>query len=197
MTLDLATRLADLALKFGRVNRATFHPDGKRPETDTDHTIMLILIGCTLGAELGLDVGKIAQLAAVHDLPETKCGDTPTFGIQELDRQKKKAVEDQAIASLFSEFRDNAWFVSTLTEYEQQVLPEARFVRYLDKVLPKLTHLFNKGITMRAVAKTRSDVIDIHEMQIELLAQQYPEFKSVDMLLRLACSASEAAFEEA
>ena len=36
--LDRALVLARIALAFGRVERATFHEDGVRPETDTDHT---------------------------------------------------------------------------------------------------------------------------------------------------------------
>lgn len=36
------TQIADLALRFGRVDRATLHPDGVRHESDTDHTVMLV-----------------------------------------------------------------------------------------------------------------------------------------------------------
>ena len=43
-----AIRLADLILRFGRVNRATYHPDGERPESDTDHTVMLGILACAV-----------------------------------------------------------------------------------------------------------------------------------------------------
>ena len=35
------------------------------------------------------------------------------------------------------------WVTSTLARYEAQTLPEARFVRGLDKCLPKIVHLLD------------------------------------------------------
>lgn len=43
--------LAKLALRFSRVERATFHEDGVRPETDSDHTVMLGLVACQLAPQ--------------------------------------------------------------------------------------------------------------------------------------------------
>lgn len=59
--------LGRLALQFGRVNRITYHPDGHRPETDTDHTVMLGLIACAFAASHmpDLDRGVIAAYALV------------------------------------------------------------------------------------------------------------------------------------
>ena len=39
--------------------------------------------------------------------------------------------------------------MDTLTAYEAQIEPEARYVRLMDKVLPKLTHLFNECVAAR------------------------------------------------
>ncbi len=44
---DSMVGLARLSLTFGQDNRITYHPDGKTPESDTDHTVMLGIIACT------------------------------------------------------------------------------------------------------------------------------------------------------
>jgi putative hydrolase of HD superfamily len=73
--------LAQLCLRFGRVDRATTHEDGQRHETDTDHTVMLGVIACAFASSCGLDldIGKVAQFALVHDLVEAHAGDTNTL----------------------------------------------------------------------------------------------------------------------
>ena len=82
--MSAAVRLAALVLQFGRVNRATFHPDGIRRETDTDHTVMLGVLAAALASRwhtLGLNVGRVAEFALVHDLAEAYAGDTQSFDI--------------------------------------------------------------------------------------------------------------------
>ena len=62
-----ATAIAQLALRFARVERVTRHEDGVRPETDTDHSIMLALVACDLAPE-GLSRPRVAEFSVVHDL---------------------------------------------------------------------------------------------------------------------------------
>ena len=64
-----ATAIAQLALRFARVERVTRHEDGVRPETDTDHSIMLALVACDLAPE-GLSRPRVAEFSVVHDLVE-------------------------------------------------------------------------------------------------------------------------------
>lgn len=156
-TTDLADRLVDLArlsLLFGRIDRITFHEDGATPESDTDHTVMLGLAASAIAAEYlpGLDVGLIAQFALVHDLVEVYAGDMPTLRALSSDRKaEKRAREHAAYSRIMSEFGLSLpWIDQTIAEYERQQWREARFVRALDKLLPKLTHLLNDGVTLRA-----------------------------------------------
>ena len=78
-TADAVIALGRLALRFGRVDRITYHDDGVTAESDTDHTVMLGLIACAFAAAHlpDLDVGLIAEFAPVHDLVEVYAGDTP------------------------------------------------------------------------------------------------------------------------
>ncbi len=145
--------LGKMSLALGRVDRATCHPDGSTSESDTDHTVMLGLVACAFAERFApdLDRGKIAQFAFVHDLVEVYAGDTPTAHIMtETDVSDKKAREDAALARIRSEMDPELpWVGATLEEYERLDTPEARFVKVVDKALPKITNILNSGATFK------------------------------------------------
>lgn len=139
--------LGDLAFQFGAVNRLIYRPDGEW-ESDTDHTVMLGWLACAMAARFypDLDVGLIAQYALVHDAPEVYAGDTPTLRITPEALDAKYQAEKEATQRLVYEFEDELpWFGATLTRYEAQDSREARFVRALDKCLPKVAHILTKA----------------------------------------------------
>lgn len=182
---DLADKLIDLArlsLLFGRTERATFHEDGKRPETDTDHTVMLGLAACALAKEVGgLDVGLVAQFAFVHDLVEAYAGDTPTLRMPtDAAKAGKKAREQAAFERIMREFGLTLpWIDRTIAAYERQVQPEARFVRALDKVLPKLTHILNGCVTPKAQGATAAELRERYAEQERDMAGYAGDFPVV------------------
>lgn len=179
-----ALRLARVALAFGRVERVTRHEDGVRPETDTDHTVMLGLIACEL-APANLDRAKVAAFALVHDLVEIYAGDVQTLVITPEIIAAKQAREESARTRLTAELGEGSWLAGLLATYEEQREPEARFVRLMDKVLPKLTHAFNECVA--AVPLTdRAGFIDAHVRQLQKFQREYPEFP--DTLALLASS---------
>ncbi len=180
--LDRALVLARIALAFGRVERATFHEDGVRPETDTDHTVMLGLVACEL-APAHLDRAKVAAFALVHDLAEVYAGDTQTLVISAEGMIAKRDREDAARARLATELGAGSWVAEILATYEEQQVPEARFVRAIDKVLPKLTHFFNGCAGARALTD-RAGLNAAHDRQYESLRRAYPELPDALDLLR-------------
>lgn len=180
--LGRALRLAKISLGFGRVGRATLHEDGVRVETDTDHTVMLCLVACEL-APPHLDRTKVAAFAAVHDLAEVYAGDTQTLTISDEGMVAKRAREDAARSRLVSELGPGSWVAETLSTYELQTVPEARFVRLIDKVLPKLTHAFNRCAAATKLTD-RKGFIGAHEKQLRRYSDEYPEFPEAIELLR-------------
>ena len=173
-SLARSIQIARISLAFGRVNRATLHEDGERPETDTDHTVMLGLLACEL-APHGLDRAKIAAFALVHDLVEVYAGDTQTLTISPDIAAAKRTREDAARQRLVAELGDGSWLADTMAAYEQQREPEARFVRLVDKVLPKLTHAFNECAAAQRLTDWRGFLAS-HERQFRQMSQEYPEF---------------------
>lgn len=150
---DAVVRLGRIVLNFGLVERKTYHPDGKTLETDTTHTVMLGTVGCALARDYfpQLNPGLIAQYALVHDLPEVYAGDTPTLRELSADAKAEKALREQAAADrIRDEVGDDLpWVPDMIAEYEARTTPEARFVKALDKLLPKITHISNDVLTVR------------------------------------------------
>lgn len=195
MNLDRATRLAAFLLQFSRVERATAHPDGMRPETDSDHTVMLAVIACDLCPE-SLDRGLVAQFAVVHDLVEAYAGDTQTLKIDDAARANKDAREVAALFRIREEFGVYNWLVQTIQRYEAQSTSEARYVKLLDKVLPKLTHLLN-GCRAAKNITNYDGFVESHVRQHLDLSRRMggePWAEDVLDLLRDAMNASEAAW---
>jgi putative hydrolase of HD superfamily len=141
--------LGELAFRFAAINRVTLWPDGKTIESDTDHTVMLGLIACAFAAahDPSLDLGKIAQFALVHDLVEAYAGDTNTFRMTDTEKWKdKEEREAAAFERIKNEFIETLpWVADTIEEYESLSSKEARFVKTMDKTLPKITRLLNHG----------------------------------------------------
>ncbi len=191
--LDEAVRLAQLALAFGRVERVTLHEDGKLLETDTTHTVMLSLLACSIASwhneatpiplkrgrypTFHFDVGRVAQLALVHDLPEAdpECGDTNSFDISDEDREAKEAREDEALGRLIGRhINHNEWLCDTLLEYQEMETPEAQLVKYVDKLCPRLTHVLNGGAAIRAMGVDTDGLLAACDRQDDRLAELYP-----------------------
>jgi 5'-deoxynucleotidase YfbR-like HD superfamily hydrolase len=139
--------LGELALKFATTNRVTFWPDGETFESDTDHTVMVGLLACAFASayEPSLDVGRVAQFALVHDLVEAYAGDTNTYRMTSDEHWKAKGErEKQALVQIKNEFSETLpWVPETIEAYESLASKEARFVKTLDKAMPKITRLLN------------------------------------------------------
>jgi len=179
--------LGQLILQFGRVERATYHEDGKRKETDTDHTVMLGIIASGLATNLypKLDIGKIAQYALVHDLVEAYAGDTPSFNMSHEVRANKAQKEKEALHKIEENFKDYPWLIHTLNDYEDLLDSEARFVKTLDKCMPKLTHILNKGAYFKEVGKNKEEMVLFFDKQHASLSETYgKEFPELLVLIR-------------
>lgn len=146
--IDKVFDLAKLSLAFAKVNRVTHHEDGERNESDTDHTFMLSLIACSFADTFykdKLDIGLVSQFALVHDLVEVYAGDTNSFvNVSEESRKEKEERERKSLEKIKDQFgKDFPWIHTKIEEYESQNSKEARFVKFVDKILPELSHVLS------------------------------------------------------
>ncbi len=183
ITAEAMVDAGRLVLAFGRVNRITYHPDGITPESDTDHTVMLGVIACAVAAQHfpQLDLGLIAQYALVHDLVEAYAGDTPTLQLPTADaRTAKRAREHAAYERIVTEFgRSLPWIPVMIGAYENLALPEARFVKALDKLMPKITHLLNDAIVIRDQGMSRADLTARLDAQVAEMKEYAADFPAL------------------
>ena len=199
-TLPDCLALANLALQFGTVDRATRHQDGRRPESDTTHTCMLglLAIGLAPHAAVPLDPGLLAQLVYVHDLAEAYAGDTNTARGLDADQRRAKAEREAlALERIRVELAGLPAVLRLVDLYEAQQLPEARWLRYLDKILPKLTHWLNGCSAVKAMGMTLADMQHSHRTQGAELRECYPEYTLLHQLFDEAALASVACYGEA
>jgi putative hydrolase of HD superfamily len=165
-------KLASLVLDFGKVHRQTCHQDGVTLESDTDHTVMLGILGTALADRLypDLNLGIVAQFALVHDLVEVYAGDTPTLmGVNEEFFNQKEQREQLALQKIKTEFGGQfGWVHRTIEKYDTLGTKEARFVKVLDKILPKITVVLNnaKNINDKKLA-TKEGVLKTFALQRE------------------------------
>lgn len=147
--------LTELALDFGTVKRATCHQDGVTHETDTTHTVMLLL--CVMralmehreyvraGQAQPLDEMLVMVFAVAHDLAEApvfKGG----FDVSTRGRLSPQAQAEKNRKEEIGRARIRArlpWLADILDRYEAQDTLEAQFVKVMDKVMPDLTNLCN------------------------------------------------------
>lgn len=186
LSIPRLTRLAELSLRFGRVDRATFHPDGRTPESDTDHTHILSLVCMELRAMRfkWADLGYMLSLIQVHDLVEAYTGDESTLGLASATdkaarRAAKSAREAQAIAQMRVDFEEAPWLLKLIDAYEAQDTLEARLVKYVDKILPKLTHALNQGAAVKRAGLSLEELQADHLAQGQELRATYPELADV------------------
>jgi len=109
--------------------------DNHRDENSAEHSWSLALLAGALAKKIDptLDIGRVCQLAVVHDLLEVYAGDTSIWDEQKIS--SKKAREAKAVKKIEASFAEFPWIIAMIKEYEAQKTPEAKFVNAVDKYL--------------------------------------------------------------
>lgn len=149
------------ALKLKELKRSGWIRKGiSKPETVAGHSFFLALLCMLYAEEEHLNVKKCVELALVHDLHETICGDICSREFehqQKVSNAKKKEIEKNAIMK-FSELvpeKKRERIKSHCLEFLEQSTKEAVFVRYLD-----LIEMCLQALYYRENKRTKSDIGD-------------------------------------
>lgn len=159
--------LADLCIRYAGVERVPRYHESHR-ENDAEHSSMVAILSVELAHELrpDLDRGLLSQFANIHDFVEIAVGDTPTYNLTELQLQDKHALEQAALESLVKTMPP--YTAQLLLQYEEQLLPEARFVRAVDKLTPLLVDILGPGEMVMREDYGVTNVIDLIRNQERL-----------------------------
>lgn len=180
--------IGKLVLTFARVNRVTRHEDGVTPESDTDHTVMVSACACALAERLypdSLDIGLVAQFAIVHDLVEAYAMDTDSFGITAEGKEAKDAREHSAFLRIQDEFTETyPWLPTMIEKYEALDTREARFVKTVDKLMSKITHILNGGAYFKSKGMDEETMWNNYQSMVKIAEERYgAEFPEVLVLM--------------
>jgi putative hydrolase of HD superfamily len=120
---DFLRQLKDLP-RTGWVQRAV-----TAPESVASHSLAVAVLAAVEAERRGLDPGRAALLAVVHDLPEAVVGDRVPG---ELPPEEKHRREAEAIRTIDAAAGAGGALVRWWEEYEAAESPEARLVRGCD-----------------------------------------------------------------
>lgn len=196
ISLDLGL----IAMEFSRIERVPRYADAER-ENNAEHSYMLALVAPEIcdALRLPLDVGLVSQYATVHDLIELETSDVPTFLVTE-DEQLQKEINEQAALDRLMQ-RLPRYTRNMLSRYEAQVDPEARFVRYVDKLLPIVVDFIGAG---QRVMREDYGVDTLEQLQAchrhlhERLVKKFgEEFPALDIAHELLCELFQTSFSQA
>ena len=193
-TLPHLIALSRLTLRLGQVHRVTLDADGN-PESDTTHSLMLALMAGSLCAMETVELCRedVVALALIHDIAEAYAGDTSTVRTLSVSAANEKAArEEAALVRIREELAGLPWVLVLIDRYEAQACPESRWVRYLDKITPKLTHRDNGCAVPRSLGMTLDEAVERHAYQGAELAARYPEFRFLRELFDVSCEDAES-----
>lgn len=146
---DLLDLYTGLLIPFMQVRRdMPFPTEPKRNETDGEHAFTLAMLALTVNERLrlGLDGGKIAQYALIHDLVEAHAGDVSARTASQQELAKKTKREHEAYVVIRKRYELSApWIPALIEAYEARTDDEALFVYSLDKSLGALARLASGG----------------------------------------------------
>jgi 5'-deoxynucleotidase YfbR-like HD superfamily hydrolase len=191
---DYLLKIGQVTVDFAGVDRVPMYTLD-RAENDVEHSFHLALSATELAANFHpeLDMGLVAQFSLVHDLPEVYVGDVPTFNITSEARKQKEKAEKLATKRLLTELPPH--MAQLLERYEKQVEPEARFVRFIDKLLPAVIHSVasdaNRKIFMETYNLSSVKDVEIGEnTRITFLKDMFPEFDFIHIVRGLVAKTS-------
>jgi putative hydrolase of HD superfamily len=159
----LAQQIAFLieADKLKQVLRRTPLTDASRPENSAEHSWHLVLAAMVMAEHLEatVDLLRVVEMLAVHDLVEIDAGDTFAYDAGHLGTktERERAAADRIFALLPQD--QAARFRALWEEFEAHETPEARFANALDRLQPLLQNACAGGGSWRDHEVTRQQVL--------------------------------------
>lgn len=161
---DLARRIEFIIEidKMKTVLRRTLIADGSRCENDAEHSWHLAVMAMVLKdyAAQDVDIGRVIQMALVHDLVEVYAGDTFAYDAAgNADKaQREAAAADKLYALLPGPQGDE--FRALWEEFDLKQSPEARFAAAMDSLQPIINNYLTDGHTWKNGAVRSAQVLE-------------------------------------
>ena len=122
--------------------------DNNRNENSAEHSWHISMMAYVLKeyAEDVVNIPRVVNMLLIHDIVEIDAGDTFAFADQS-EHDSQEINEAKAVKRIFGllpeqqfHFFKNLWF-----EFEQANTADAKFAKAMDRMLPLLQNMQNKG----------------------------------------------------
>ena len=147
--------------KLKQVLRRTPLADRSRKENSAEHSWHLVLAAIVLHeySTAEIDLLRVLEMLAVHDLVEIDAGDTFAYDAQDLvTKAERERVAAERVFALLP--ADQASRVRSLwEEFEAQETPEACFANAMDRLQPLLQNACAQGGSWRDHDVERAQVL--------------------------------------
>jgi putative hydrolase of HD superfamily len=147
-------QIVDFILELDKLKAVTrkVRPLGlDRYENSAEHSWQIALMAASLAtyAEPPIDINRVIAMLLVHDIGEIDAGDTMVF--VEGGWEQRKAEELASVTRIFGILPEaqGAAFLALWLEFENGDTPESRFAHSVDRAMPVLLNLSNKGQSWR------------------------------------------------
>jgi putative hydrolase of HD superfamily len=122
-----------------------------RYENSAEHSWQIALLAASLApyAEPPIDINHVVSMLLVHDIGEIDAGDTMVF--VEGGWDQRKAAELASVTRIFGLLppAQGKTYLALWQEFEDAQTPESRFAHSVDRAMPVLLNLNNKGQSWR------------------------------------------------
>ncbi|MET0403123.1 MAG: HD domain-containing protein [Cystobacter sp.] len=154
MDTNAVQRIVGFVLELDKLKGVTrkTRPLGlERYENSAEHSWQIALMAASLAPLAGapIDVHRVIGMLLVHDIGEIDTGDTLVY--VEEGWEARKAAELVAVTRIFGLLPEprGAAFLSWWREFDEGQTPEARFAHAVDRAMPVLLNLANRGQSWR------------------------------------------------
>lgn len=154
----------DFILELDRlkgVTRKTKPAGLDRYENSAEHSWQIALMAQALAhlAAEPVNVARVVELLLVHDVGEIDTGDTLVY-VQE-GWAERKAAEHAAVQRIFGLLPDGQGqrFLDAWQEFDDEATPEARYAHAVDRAMPALLNLANRGQSWRENGVSHARVV--------------------------------------
>jgi putative hydrolase of HD superfamily len=105
-------------------------------ESVADHSLAVAVLSAAIAASRGLDPGKAALIAVLHDIVESVTGDLTPDEKASMGRTRLREAEREAVERVIGSAPEEVKrvFLQSLRDYEEGSSEEGRIVREVDKL---------------------------------------------------------------
>lgn len=154
--------------------KAKIKCDHNRQENSAEHSWHVAIASQILKdfTAIEIDINKVTQMLLIHDIVEIYAGDMFSFE-NERSKESHKLEEYKAIEKLCTQFNltQVKIYKDLWHEFEACTTNEAKFARSVDRILPFIQNMNNKGGSWAEFGTTKQQILNHNKISKEVSSE--------------------------